>query len=153
MTRFYILSDNYVLSSSCMASSLTRGRVCNLQCNHASSVSSYIATDSQSASSSWYRAPCWAHDQILISLFDNYFKVSSCRAPSSISPINRVVQPKVEVKSQSHVSAGRNFQCYHWDACSATWNLGTNSAFALGRRKTTENLDRVGRSQDLPDAD
>jgi hypothetical protein len=28
----------------------------------------------------------------------------------------------------------------------------TNSAFALGRRKTTENLDRVGRSQDLPDA-
>jgi hypothetical protein len=35
---------------------------------------------------------------------------------------------------------------------SATWNLGTNSAFAMGPRKTTENLDRVGRSQDLPDA-
>jgi hypothetical protein len=30
--------------------------------------------------------------------------------------------------------------------------LGTNSAFARGSRKTTENLDRVGRSQDLPDA-
>jgi hypothetical protein len=30
--------------------------------------------------------------------------------------------------------------------------LGTNSAFAVGPRKTTENLDRVGRSQDLPDA-
>jgi hypothetical protein len=30
--------------------------------------------------------------------------------------------------------------------------LGTNSAFALEPRKTTENLDRVGRSQDLPDA-
>jgi hypothetical protein len=30
--------------------------------------------------------------------------------------------------------------------------LGTNSAFALGPRKTTENLDQVGRSQDLPDA-
>jgi hypothetical protein len=26
-----------------------------------------------------------------------------------------------------------------WEACSATWNLGTNSAFALGARKTTEN--------------
>jgi hypothetical protein len=39
-----------------------------------------------------------------------------------------------------------------WEAYSATWNLGTNSAFALGTRKTTENLDRVGRSQDLPDA-
>jgi hypothetical protein len=26
----------------------------------------------------------------------------------------------------------------------ATWNLGTNSAFALGPRKTTEILDRVG---------
>jgi hypothetical protein len=34
---------------------------------------------------------------------------------------------------------------------SATWNLGTNSAFAPGTRQTTENLDRVGRSQDLPD--
>jgi hypothetical protein len=32
---------------------------------------------------------------------------------------------------RSHVSAVRNFQ-----ACSATWNLGTNSAFALGPRKT-----------------
>jgi hypothetical protein len=40
----------------------------------------------------------------------------------------------------------------HIEACSATWNLGTNSTFALGPRKTTENLDRVGRSQDLPDA-
>jgi hypothetical protein len=30
--------------------------------------------------------------------------------------------------------------------------LGTNSAFALGPRKTTVTLDRVGRSQDLPDA-
>jgi hypothetical protein len=29
------------------------------------------------------------------------------------------------------------------EACSATWNLGTNSAFALEPRKTTENLDRV----------
>jgi hypothetical protein len=37
-------------------------------------------------------------------------------------------------------------------ACSATWNLGTNSAFALGPRKTTENLDRVGRLQEIPDA-
>jgi hypothetical protein len=39
-----------------------------------------------------------------------------------------------------------------WEACSATWNFGINSAFALGSRKTTENLDRVGRAQDLPDA-
>jgi hypothetical protein len=39
-----------------------------------------------------------------------------------------------------------------WEACSGTWNLGTNSSLALVPRKTTENLDRVGRSQDLPDA-
>jgi hypothetical protein len=39
-----------------------------------------------------------------------------------------------------------------WETCSAPWNLGTNSEFALGPRKTTENLDRVGRSQDIPDA-
>jgi hypothetical protein len=32
-----------------------------------------------------------------------------------------------------------------WEACSATWNLGSNSAFSLGLRKTTENLNRVGR--------
>jgi ribosomal protein L37E len=31
--------------------------------------------------------------------------------------------------------------------------LGTNSAFALGPRKTIENLDWVGQSQDLPNAD
>jgi hypothetical protein len=36
--------------------------------------------------------------------------------------------------------------------CSATWNLGTNSAFALGPRKTTEYLDQIGWSQDLPDS-
>jgi hypothetical protein len=39
------------------------------------------------------------------------------------------------------------------EACSAKWNLGTNSAFSLGSRKTTEKLDLVGRSQDRPDAD
>jgi hypothetical protein len=32
-------------------------------------------------------------------------------------------------------------------ACSATWVLDTNSAFALGTRKTTGNFVRVGRSQ------
>jgi hypothetical protein len=52
---------------------------------------------------------------------------------------------------------GRNFDVNNGraacEACSATWNLGTSSAFALGPRKTTENLGRVGRSQDLPDAD
>jgi hypothetical protein len=38
------------------------------------------------------------------------------------------------------------------EASSAPWNLGTNSAFALGPSKTTGNLNRVGRSQDLPEA-
>jgi hypothetical protein len=32
------------------------------------------------------------------------------------------------------------------------WNLGTDSAFAVGPKKPTENLDRVCRSQGLPDA-
>jgi hypothetical protein len=30
------------------------------------------------------------------------------------------------------------------EASSATWNLSTNSAFALRLRKTTENLDPIG---------
>jgi hypothetical protein len=52
---------------------LTRGRVCTLQCNDASPVSSYIATGGLSANSSWCRAPNGTHNQILISLFDSYF--------------------------------------------------------------------------------
>jgi hypothetical protein len=75
-----------------------------------------------------------AHNQILISLFDSY----------------RVIQPKVKVTLVHgeifNVTIGRAA----WEACSATWNLGTNSAFALGSKKTTGNLDRVGWSQELP---
>jgi hypothetical protein len=58
VTRFYIsLSGNYFLYFSCSARSLTRGRVCNLQCNDSGSSPSFIATDGQSVSSSWCRAP------------------------------------------------------------------------------------------------
>jgi hypothetical protein len=50
----------------------------------------------------------------------------------------------------------RNFVLiFKWVACEArgaTWNLGNNSALAPRPRKTTETLDRVGQSQDLPDA-
>jgi hypothetical protein len=70
--------------------------------------------------------------------------------------MNKVIQAKVTVKSQSYDSAGEivnvAIERAAWEACSATWNLITNSAFALGPRKTKENLDRVDRSQDLPDA-
>jgi hypothetical protein len=38
-------------------------------------------------------------------------------------------------------------------ACSEKWNFDTNSAFPGGKpSKTTENFDRFGRLQDLPDA-
>jgi hypothetical protein len=64
--------------------------------------------------------------------------------------MNRVIQPKVTLVQGKffNVIIGRAA----WKACSATLNLGTNLAFALGARKTMENLDRVGRSQDFPDA-
>jgi hypothetical protein len=39
------------------------------------------------------------------------------------------------------------------EACSAKCITGTNSAFALRPRKTTENLHPLARSLDLPDAD
>jgi hypothetical protein len=104
MTRCYIyLSDNYVLYFSCRAPSLTRGRVCNLQCNDASSISSHIATDGLLASSSWCQAPNGAHNQIIIPLFE-VTSSSLCRAPSPISPMNRMIQPKVKVKSQKSKS-------------------------------------------------
>jgi hypothetical protein len=70
------LGDNYFLYFSCRAPSLTRGRVCNLQCNDACSISSYIATYGLSATSSWCRSPDGTHNQILISLFDSYFVFS-----------------------------------------------------------------------------
>jgi hypothetical protein len=57
---------------SCRAPSMMRWWVCNLQCNDTSSISSYTATDGLSASSSWCWAPIGDHDQILITLFDNY---------------------------------------------------------------------------------
>jgi hypothetical protein len=63
----YFFHWHYFLSFSCRAPSLTRGRVCNLQCNDASS--SYIATDGLSVSSSWCRTP-------------HCFLSFSCRAPS-----------------------------------------------------------------------
>jgi hypothetical protein len=66
--------------------------------------------------------------------------------------MKKVIQPKVKVTLVQgeifNVTIGRAA----WEACSATWNLGTNSASALVPRKTTENLGRVGRSQDFPDA-
>jgi hypothetical protein len=69
-----------------------------------------------------------------------------------MSSMNTVVQPKVKVTlvygNIFNVTIGRAA----WEACSATWILGTNSAFALGQRKTTENSDQVGRPQDLLDA-
>jgi hypothetical protein len=37
------------------------------------------------------------------------------------------------------------------EACSAKWNMSTNSAFAVRPRNAKENRDRVGRSQDLTD--
>jgi hypothetical protein len=75
--RCYIyLSENCFLYFLCRTPSLTRGRVCNLQYNDGSSISSYIATDGPSASSSWCRASNGAHNQILISLFDSYFVFS-----------------------------------------------------------------------------
>jgi hypothetical protein len=78
----------------CGAPSLTRGWVCNLQCNDASS--SYIVTDDLSASLSWSRAPNGAHDQVLI-FFVWQLLSSLCRAPSPLSPMNRVIQSKVKV--------------------------------------------------------
>jgi hypothetical protein len=50
--------------------------------------------------------------------------------------MNRVIQPKVKdtlVQSEMfNITNGRAA----FGVCSATWNLGTNSAFALGPRKT-----------------
>jgi hypothetical protein len=66
--------------------------------------------------------------------------------------MNRVIQPRVKVTLVQGEMFNDTIGRAAWEACSATWDLGTNSAFSLVPRKTTENLDGVGRSQDLPDA-
>jgi hypothetical protein len=73
---YFYLSDNYFLYFSCRAPFLTRGRVCNLHCNDASSTTSYTATDGLSAISSLCRAPNGEHNQILMSFFDSYLVFS-----------------------------------------------------------------------------
>jgi hypothetical protein len=71
VTRCYIyLSDNYFLSFSCRAPSLTRGRVCRLQCNDSNSVQDILRPLMQRLT------------RCYISLSDNYLLSFSCRAPS-----------------------------------------------------------------------
>jgi hypothetical protein len=55
---------------------------------------------------------------------------------------------RATLKQNFDVTIGRTA----WEACSATWNLGSYSAFVLGSRKITEKLDGVGRSQDLQES-
>jgi hypothetical protein len=88
--------------------------------------------------------PCRAHDQILI-FFNNYFLSFSCRAPSPISTWTEWSRLDSKVKVTFLRSEFFNVSIVKttWEACRATWNLSTNSAFALGPRKTTEKRDRV----------
>jgi hypothetical protein len=55
--------------------------------------------------------------------------------------------------ASDRINSGIKFGRTACDVCSAMWNLCTNSPFTLGPSKITQNLDRVGRSQELPDAD
>jgi hypothetical protein len=64
--------------------------------------------------------------------------------------MNRVILPKVTLVQGEIFNV--TIERAAWEAYNATWDLGTNSEFALGPRKTTENLDRVGRSQGHPNA-
>jgi hypothetical protein len=112
MTRFYIsLSDNYFLSSSCGA--WVRSVICNaitkiqvkLYCDQRS-VGQFVLVSGE----------LWG-PWLQFYLFDNYFLSSLCRVPSPISSMKKVIQPKIKVKSQIHVTVGWNFECYHWEGC------------------------------------
>jgi hypothetical protein len=54
--------------------------------------------------------------------------------------MNRVIQPKVKikVKSQSHASAGRNFQCYHWEGCVGSMQCNVEFGYQLSICSGTE---------------
>jgi hypothetical protein len=115
----HFLSDNYFFTFSCRAPSLMRGHVFNLQCNDANSISSYIATDGLSASSSWCRAPTRFY------FFVWQLLSFRCKASSPISPTTRVIQPEIKVKVTLVLSEIFNFTIGRaaWESCSATWNL------------------------------
>jgi hypothetical protein len=61
------------------------------------------------------------------------------RSPAELTALFRVgprISKSLVQYEISNITIGRAA----WEAYSATWNLGTNSAFALGPRKTTETL-------------
>jgi hypothetical protein len=89
VAKCYIsLSNNYFFFiCSWRAPSMTRRWVCNLQCNDASSISSYIVTNGLSASSSWCRAPflcltiTFFQSQSYITIESQSASLSWCQVP------------------------------------------------------------------------
>jgi hypothetical protein len=76
----------------------------SLQCN---AISSYVATDGQSASSSWCRTLFETDDQILISLRESYFLTSPLRLPQPGGPGPHTHIPHEQggpAKIRSHVT-------------------------------------------------
>jgi hypothetical protein len=114
--------------------------------NDTSSISGYITTDGLLASSSTFQFLC-----LTITLF-----LLGVGLPHPYPPRTGWSNPKSKWKAKATLVQGEVFYVTigraAWEACSAMWNLGTNSVFALGPRKTTENLVQVGRSHDPPDA-
>jgi hypothetical protein len=52
------------------------------------------------------------------------------------SEVSRYFRNKKREYLKEKINEVRRRTWAAWEACSATWNLGTNSAFALGPRKT-----------------
>jgi hypothetical protein len=67
-----LISVWHLLFCRCRAPPLTRGRVCHLYSQHLSQSQnqsqSYVTTDDQSVSKSWFQAPCGSQDRIFISV-------------------------------------------------------------------------------------
>jgi hypothetical protein len=67
--------------------------------------------------------------------------------------LGRAAYGKILILTWGEATEGRNFDVdigrAALEAWNMTWNLDTNSGFDQRPRKTTENLNRLGLSQDL----
>jgi hypothetical protein len=91
------------------APSLTRGQVCNLQCNDRSSIWSCIATDSLLASSFWCRPPMGPMTKFYFLCLTVTFILLNVGLPHPCPPWTGWYSRKSKSKVKSYVSVGRNF--------------------------------------------
>jgi hypothetical protein len=151
------------------APSLTKGRICNSQCNHstvriAQNPKPYFTVSSETPPTWRARFPYlyppgtgrtsytpghWAQSQSHVTTDGQ--SISYVLVPSPLG-IKEAPSEKFQFNIR-RCTLRRNFWCYHLEGCMRSMQCNVEFGYQLSICSgTTGNLDRVGRSQDLPDA-